>query len=410
MLMQNEDLDPFSICKVLDEIAEGSLTSEKMASRVIGSKKGKEFWLDKKRVALLDLIKLHGKPMGVLHGIPVGLNFGKPINHSGNSTLEEKLLTNGAVPAYYHPTKSHNRSPKSFDTYLSAGISANTSAISKLQLSLSACIGYGYEFTPKASEAGLFSYVPSAGIVSCHGITTEYEDYRIGVFANYLDGLAYLGDAIAQYDSWANFSLPYPPPRLVENCQKQPPIEPTLSTFDLTGIGYRTDYLKDFDDTIAQLGSHLERVQMSDFELVAKEFQEARVAYEGQLPESNIRENVLVEMFRPGEKRPVGERTCSTLEDLYRHWGRFFERFFLDYDCIVLPATLGGEDPTFPPITMIAEYCGLPQISLPILMDEEGNPVGLLIIGKFWEDDRLFRTANWIVNQMKPYNLENEHE
>lgn len=43
---------------------------------------------------------------------------------------------------------------------------------------------------------------------------------------------------------------------------------------------------------------------------------------------------------------------------------------------------------------------GLPCITLPLLVGENGLPVGVQLIGGAEEDDRLMRTANWLLSYL----------
>ena len=84
----------------------------------------------------------------------------------------------------------------------------------------------------------------------------------------------------------------------------------------------------------------------------------------------------------------------------------FFGVFFQDYDAIIAPSAAGGApkfgegtgDPVFCTIWTLA---GLPSVSLPLLVSESGLPVGVQLIGGPEEDDRLMRTANWLLTKMK---------
>ena len=80
----------------------------------------------------------------------------------------------------------------------------------------------------------------------------------------------------------------------------------------------------------------------------------------------------------------------------------FFEKHFLDFDAIISPSATGEApliasggtgDPVFGRIPSLA---GLPSLTLPLLVGNNGLPVGVQLIGGIEEDDRLFRTAAWL--------------
>jgi Asp-tRNA(Asn)/Glu-tRNA(Gln) amidotransferase A subunit family amidase len=84
----------------------------------------------------------------------------------------------------------------------------------------------------------------------------------------------------------------------------------------------------------------------------------------------------------------------------------FFGVFFRDYDAVIAPSAageapkLGGGtgDPVF---CSIWTLCGLPSLNLPLLVGENGLPVGVQLVGAVEEDDRLLRTAKWMLNELQ---------
>ena len=79
----------------------------------------------------------------------------------------------------------------------------------------------------------------------------------------------------------------------------------------------------------------------------------------------------------------------------------FFANFFIDYDAIIAPSA-AGEAPKFGDGTGDPIFCtlwtlaGLPCVSLPLLVGENGLPIGVQLIGPAEKDDRLLRTARWV--------------
>ena len=80
----------------------------------------------------------------------------------------------------------------------------------------------------------------------------------------------------------------------------------------------------------------------------------------------------------------------------------FINSLFLDYDAIITPSALSEppllkENSTGNPICCtIWTLCGLPCFNIPLLSGENGLPIGVQLVGKFEEDDRLIRTANYL--------------
>ena len=80
----------------------------------------------------------------------------------------------------------------------------------------------------------------------------------------------------------------------------------------------------------------------------------------------------------------------------------FFENLFNDYDAIIAPSATGEALPLAANSTGDAIYCtiwtlaGLPCLTLPLLVGENGLPIGVQLIGGAEEDDRLLRAAGWM--------------
>ena len=66
-----------------------------------------------------------------------------------------------------------------------------------------------------------------------------------------------------------------------------------------------------------------------------------------------------------------------------------------------------GEAPKFGPGTGDPIFCtiwtlaGLPSVNLPVLVGETGLPIGMQMIGSRETDDRLLRTANWVLKELQ---------
>ncbi len=75
-------------------------------------------------------------------------------------------------------------------------------------------------------------------------------------------------------------------------------------------------------------------------------------------------------------------------------------RVLADYDAILTPAAAGpapaGFESTGSPIfNGLWTYLGMPAVSLPLL-EVEGLPLGVQLVGKRRDDGRLLRTARWL--------------
>jgi len=63
---------------------------------------------------------------------------------------------------------------------------------------------------------------------------------------------------------------------------------------------------------------------------------------------------------------------------------------------------MGSDAGTGNPIfSVIWTFAGLPCLSLPVMSGESGLPMGLQLVGSREGDDRLFRTARWLLRQLE---------
>ena len=74
-------------------------------------------------------------------------------------------------------------------------------------------------------------------------------------------------------------------------------------------------------------------------------------------------------------------------------------------DVLMLPAAIGtapkGLESTGDPLfCSMATLFGLPAISLPLLVGENGLPIGVQLVGRRFDDGRLLRAANWLVTRL----------
>jgi len=104
--------------------------------------------------------------------------------------------------------------------------------------------------------------------------------------------------------------------------------------------------------------------------------------------------------------RTIGDAQYEEALQIMASSATFFENFLKDYDAVIAPSAageaprLGGGtgDPVF---CTIWTLCGLPSLNLPLLVGEHGLPVGVQLVGAAEEDDRLLRTANWMLKKLQ---------
>jgi Asp-tRNA(Asn)/Glu-tRNA(Gln) amidotransferase A subunit family amidase len=83
----------------------------------------------------------------------------------------------------------------------------------------------------------------------------------------------------------------------------------------------------------------------------------------------------------------------------------WFDTFFHDYDGILTPSATGiapriGGGTGDSICCVIWTLCGLPCLSMPLLTGEHDMPIGIQLVGASERDDRLMRTARWLLEAL----------
>jgi Asp-tRNA(Asn)/Glu-tRNA(Gln) amidotransferase A subunit family amidase len=79
------------------------------------------------------------------------------------------------------------------------------------------------------------------------------------------------------------------------------------------------------------------------------------------------------------------------------------DEILFEYEALLTPAAPGvaplGLEATGSPIFCSTwTLCGVPAITLPLLQNEAGLPIGVQLIGARGNDAKLLRTARWLAN------------
>ena len=83
----------------------------------------------------------------------------------------------------------------------------------------------------------------------------------------------------------------------------------------------------------------------------------------------------------------------------------WFDTFFHDYDGILTPsapdiAPRYGQGTGDSICCVVWTLCGLPCLSMPLLTGDDNMPLGIQLVGAYDRDDRLMRTARWLLEAL----------
>lgn len=385
--------------------------------------------------AELDRIRRAGLPLGPLHGVPVGLKDiidtrdfpterGSAIfigrRPDRDASLVERLREAGAVIlgktattelAFVHAAETRN--PHNADHSPGGSSAGSAAAVAACHVPLAIGTQTNGSVIRPASFCGTVGFKPTRGVISRRGVLqTSMTLDQVGVFARDIEDAALLVDAIGAYDPADHLSYPRPRPQMLAGAQAAPPVEPALVWLDLPYHDrLSADARAGFDEVLAALGPRVERLPASD--RLAGLVEAQRLIHEYEIcqhlgPEFDAHWDRISATLKPivERGRKIGApEYCSALAAMDSAAG-FFDRFFNDYDAVIAPAA-AGEAPKFgtgtgdPIFCTIWTLCGLPCITLPLLVGAGGLPIGVQLIGAAEKDDRLLRTARWLAGHLQ---------
>ena len=383
----------------------------------------------------LDEISLACKPVGLLHGVPVGVKDivdtkdfpterGSPIyagrRPEADAFIVDRLREAGAIIpgktvttefAFMNPADTRN--PHNQSRTPGGSSSGSAAAVAAHHVPLAIGTQTNGSVIRPASYCGVFGFKPTRGMISRVGILeTSRSLDQVGVFARTLEDAAVLVDAIAAHDSRDSLSLPRPRPKMLDGCRSEVPIEPEFAFFELPFADRLSDDARrGIEELLELLGERVERIPAPiGFDSLLNAHQkihEFEICFHLNTVFStnwHLVSDALKEAVERG--RRIGDSEYEDALNLMQGGQDYFASFFKDYDAIISPSATGEapllENGTGDPVfCTVWTLCGLPTLSMPILVGESGLPFGVQLIGGIERDDRLLRTAHWLVNELQ---------
>ena len=431
------DLD---VLAMRDRLAAGSLRASEVAEAVIARAALLEpevqafAWFDEAHLRAeadrLDRLRRTGRPIGPLHGLPVGVK--DIIDTRGIPTENGTAIDAGRVPpedafvvrrlraagallaaktvtcelAYLHPGPTRNPADPSRTPGGSSQGSAAAVAAGMLPLALGTQTG-GSVIRP-ASYCGVVGYKPTFGLIPRTGILAQAPSLDcVGVFAGNIEGVALLAEALIGDDPGDPATSPRAPLRLPEIAASPPPVRPTLAVLHV-GPGRMVpepDMVEAMAEVEAALGEAafaIELPALFDEALAVRErinlaeMSKCYHAYERR--GTALLSGVLMDALERGRAIPARDYLAAL--DWPRVLGAALDAIFDRCDAIITPAALGpapGRETTgSAALNALWSLCGVPVVTLPLLLSSEGLPMGLQVVGRHGDDARLLRTARWL--------------
>ncbi|QHQ37191.1 amidase [Algicella marina] len=381
-----------------------------------------------------DSRKMHGLPLGPLHGVPVGLKDiidtagqpttrGTPIFAGRQPVADARIVTTlreaGAIIlgktvttelAFVHAAETRN--PHNPAHTPGGSSSGSAAAVGAFQVPLAVGTQTNGSVIRPASFCGTFGFKPTRGLIPRTGVLqTSVSLDQLGTFARSVEDIALVTEALMSADPADPKSLPHHKPHLAAGAAAEPPVEPALAVFDLP---YSSQLASDTTHGLAELsdalGARVEHHASPPAFASLPQVQSTIHLYEITHHLADVFDenwDAISDSLRPlveTGRKITADQHAEALERMGEA-ERWAEAFFKDFDAILAPSAL-GEAPLFGPATGDPICCtywtvmGLPCLSLPLLTGDAGLPIGVQLIGRQQHDDRLLRTANWLLKTL----------
>jgi Asp-tRNA(Asn)/Glu-tRNA(Gln) amidotransferase A subunit family amidase len=371
-----------------------------------------------------------GRGHGKLHGVPVGV---KDIFDTGDMPTEDgtvlhagrtprrdavavtRLRQAGAVImgktvttelAMYAPGKTTNP----HDPARTPGGSSSGSAAAVASAMVPVAIGSqtnGSTIRP-AAFCGVFGFKPTHGLIPRTGVLRLSRTLdQVGLFGRSIEDVALIAECLIGADDGDADTRPVAPPPLVATAMSEPPLPPRLA-FVPSPVWDKadTETQEAFAELLDALGDRITRLDLPG------PFANA-IEWHRTIMETDLAVN-LNEEYERGRDR-LSPALREMIERGRRHTAYDYQRAinaigplnealdeaFSSYDAFLTPAAPGvaplGLSATGSPVFCSTwTLCGVPALTLPLLQNEAGLPIGVQLIAARGNDPRLLRTARWL--------------
>ena len=311
--------------------------------------------------------------------------------------------------AYLHPTVTKN--PRVAGHTPGGSSSGSAAAVASGMVPVAIGTQTNGSVIRPASFCGVFGFKPSRGLVFNGGVLKCSESLdQVGIFARNIDDLAAVAEVLIGGHEDATGRLVFPM-GIRELAAQEPPLQPKLM-FARTPMWDQVDPRSQvaFEDLLGELKDCMVEVELpasvANAVPMLRSVMDAEMAANLQplIDASGGKSSApMADLLKRGAD--IGAVQYLRARDRMAAAAQGFEEYYDHFDAIVTLSALGpapaGFDSTGDPImSTIWTYAGLPCISLPLLQTEDGQPIGVQLIGKTNEDGRLLRTARWLMSRL----------
>jgi aspartyl-tRNA(Asn)/glutamyl-tRNA(Gln) amidotransferase subunit A len=376
-----------------------------------------------------DARRRSGQGVGPLNGVPVGIKdvidtAGQPTEHGctfykGNQPARDAaavaaLRAAGAVilgktvtTELATSTPPRTRNPRNLAHTPGGSSSGSAAAVADGMIPLALGTQTGGSVIRPASFCGIHGFKPTRGLISRRGVMMQSHTLdTVGVYGRSVEDLAFLADALSAHDPDDEVSYPRSQPRLLEIALQHAPVPPLLAWVETPAWAeLATPVMKEaFGELIEALGDRVVRVDMISLQQAIDSQRVVQSAENGHHYGHLLKRGP--DAITPGLRGRIeaGLRVSAAdyLAALARREPLYAaaEEVCTHYTAILTPAAPGPApkgylttgDPIF---NGLWTFLGVPCVTLPLL-EADGLPIGVQLVGRRQDDGRLLRTARWL--------------
>ena len=378
-------------------------------------------WTHLARDAALERARVldRGPRQGLLHGVPMGVKdiidshdqptgYGSPIyqKHQPLADAATVALAKGAGAillgktvttefANRHPGKTRN--PHNPEHTPGGSSSGSAAAVADFQVTLATGTQTGGSVIRPAAFCGVVGYKPTFGHFPTAGMkaNTEWLD-TIGAYARSVEDIALFRAAL--------MAIPYRP---IEKLEAPPRIAVCFTPHKAELQPEAVAAVQDAAKALARAGAKVSELELPSPGPELREGQKTLSAFEGPraaADEARRFYGLLSKSFQQ-DKIGAGNKLDYAAWVAARKLGErgraMADALFSDIDVILTPPAKGEApaglertgDATF---NLIWTYLWMPCVTLPLTRGPSGLPVGIQLVGRQHEDQRLLDIAAWV--------------
>ena len=369
-----------------------------------------------------------GKGVGPLNGLPVGIKdiidtkdmptqngcaFFKGRQPEADAACISALRDAGAViigktvsteMASTHPGPTCN--PHNLGHTPGGSSSGSAAGVADFMFPLALGTQTGGSVIRPASFCGIYGLKPTFGLISRTGITMQSHTLdTVGVYGRSVEDLALIADALSAHDPRDAGSYPRSRPNLAKAAAEKPPVKPLFAYIKTPMWDLLDDVTKEaFTELVAELGAQAEEIDLPSLSEVVADHATVmageNAGYYGRLIDAGG------ESISPALRARIEAGRKVSVEAYVRAFNaraaasQHIDDMLTNYTAILTPAATGPAPKTLassgnPIFNAPWTYLGQPCVALP-LMEADGMPIGVQLVGSRRDDGRLLRTAKWL--------------